>query len=65
MRISKSAGLLIGEIITKLLVSEFNNSDRECKKFEHISIGVFTNCRECGHTYMVSAENGESFTWCV
>jgi len=65
MKLEKSTGLIIGEIVTKLLQMELSNDDREETIHEYISVGVFTNCRECGHTYKVMAENGKSFTWCV
>jgi len=65
MRIEKSTGLVIGEIVTQLLICEFANSDRKGAEHEYVSVGVFTNCRECGHTYKVMAENDKTFTWCV
>ena len=30
-----------------------------------ISIGTFTNCRECGYTFLVMNEKGKAFTWCI
>lgn len=31
---------------------------------KYVSVGTFTNCRECGYTFKVM-EKGRSFTWCV
>ena len=38
--------------------------DNEALRNINISIGTFTNCRECGLTFLI-LEKGEAFTWCV
>lgn len=59
-RIELSSGLKNSIEVLKLL-----KKNQELKKLKklHIGIGTFTNCRECGYTFMVMEK--KSFTWCV
>lgn len=45
-----------------LLVLEHLRDNEELKDID-ISVGTFTNCRECGLTFMLYGKN--PFTWCV
>jgi len=51
-------------LLNSLIVLEHLRNNEDIKDIR-ISIGTFTNCRECGLTFAVFAENGETFTWCV
>jgi len=63
MRIEKSAGLRISVVVLEHLEALFENYEGD--KFEHLDVGTFTNCRECGYTFRCMASNGETFTYCV
>lgn len=65
MRINKRIGLLISETIYNNVLMLLESSNRMYNKSETIHVGVFTNCRECGYTYMCMAENGKTFTFCT
>lgn len=65
LRMIKSVGLMKSEIIDLLLRDELDRFDYEASNVESLIIGCFTNCREQGHTYIVHAKNGKSFTFCI
>lgn len=66
--IQLSAGLS-----NSLIALELLRNDSEFSKSIHLSVGTFTNCRECGLTFSILScydDNGEyvncdNFTWCV
>lgn len=59
MRIELSAGLK-----NSLEVLKYLKRNKELRAIKgHITIGTFTNCRECGLTFLYMEK--ESFTWCV
>lgn len=62
MRIIKEAGLLNSIIVCEFLTDMLQDYT---KLNEMISVGTFTNCRECGYTFKTSNKKGKSFTWCV
>jgi hypothetical protein len=56
--ITISKGLSIGLIVLELI-----KQDKEfCNKYR-VNVGTFTNCSECGLTFMVMEK--KSFTWCI
>ncbi len=65
MRIEKSAGLRNSIVVAELLPEALRCTDRKGHEFEAVFIGCFTNCRECGYTFMCHASNCKSFTFCV
>jgi len=56
--ITISKGLSIGLIVLELIKQD----EEFCNKYS-VSVGTFTNCRECGLTFMVMEK--KSFTWCI
>lgn len=52
-------------LVNSLIVLELLRNNESLNDFD-VTIGTFTNCRECGLTFRVSGnkETG-SFTWCV
>jgi len=60
-QIKLSSGLEIGLKVLKLL-----KKNKELKKHKDIDVyvGVFSNCRECGITFMCSKKS-KDFTFCV
>lgn len=58
-------------LTNSLIVLEFLRNNEEIQNI-HISVGTFTNCRECGLTFMVMSATHEGeyvnvppFTWCI
>lgn len=49
-----------------MIVLEHLRNDAEFISDVDVSVGCFTNCRECGFTFMLCDYTGkDSFTWCV
>lgn len=65
-RITFAKGLVISEIITRLLI-ENETLDEELEKNDtHVVIYALQNCREQGYQYSVySRKTLKTFTWCT
>ena len=47
-----------------IVLEHLRNMEEELKDIP-VSIGTFTNCRECGFTFLVMSKKGKAFTWCI
>ena len=56
--------ILSSGLKNSLLVLEHLRDNPDLKEID-VVIGAFTNCRECGLTFLVMGKDAKSFTWCV
>ena len=55
--------MLESGLVNSLLVLEHLRNNEDLKDID-ITIGTFTNCRECGLTFRIMKKQ-KSFTWCI